>query len=395
MKFSIIITATRPHLLEHSLRSAVAQTFEDFEIVVSDNSEAGCRELVEAIGGKRVHYVRPEVPMSLVAHWDFAFAHARGDWHLQLCDDDAVTPNLLAILERQIRAHPDVESICWSQGVYSSDVQWGALRKAHQLGVSAFSGQVKRNESRQLLAEMFDSGTGLFRIKRRIPFFPRSACRCDVLDAIRSRQGRLFHPFCPMTSGAVAVLAFSKSTLHIDLPLRVLGLTVDSCSGWTVDSTTMETSHAGIEVEMAPIKQYRILPTAQADAMLRTQRAMPEMLGHYQVNYVNYFLHCHEFLCECEGYGLDVSHYRTVFDNALNTMLPETQRSVRAVISAKPLPEIPGLYLRAKRTVGSVFDRLRGPRLPGEVDAARLGLCNIFDCATYVGALIDERAPLH
>ena len=394
MTFSIIITTTRPHLLRHSLRSAIAQTFDDCEIVVSDNSEAGCRDFVKSFNDPRIRYVRPERQMQLVAHWDFAFAQARGDWQLQLCDDDAITPNLLAVLDKQIRAHPDVQSICWNQGVYSGDTGFGALLKANQLGVSAFSGRTTRYESSRLLAEMFDSGTGLFRVKWRIPFFPRSVCRRDVLDAVRARQGQLFHPFCPMTSGAAAVLAFSTSTLHIDLPLRVLGLTVDSCSGWAVDSTTMETSHAGTEVELAPIKQYRILPTAQAESLLRTQRAMPDLLGGYTVNYVNYFVHCEEFLHEYERYGLDVGPFRRVFEETLAKMPTEIQAAARAAIAAEHKPERPSLHERlyksSRKVARTMINGLRGARLPGEVDAERLGLGNIFDCAVYVGGLVDH-----
>jgi hypothetical protein len=390
MKFSIIITTTRPHLLKDSLRSAMAQSFDDCEIVVSDNSEAGCREYVESLGDGRVRYVRPPQRMQLVAHWDFAFAQARGDWHLQLCDDDAITPNLLSILDRQIRLAPDVESICWDQGVYSSHAELAFVGKANQLGVSAFSGQATRYESARLLAEMFDSGTGLYRIKRKMPFFPRAACRRDVLDAVRARQGQLFHPFCPMTSGVLAVLALSRSTLHIDLPLRILGLTVDSCSGWSVDDTTMETSHAGIKVEMAPIKQFRVLPTAQAEAILRTQRAMPDLLGKYQLNYVNYFLHCADFLDEYKRYGLDDGHYRQIFEDALAKMPSDVRDATRAAIVAGKRGETPSLYQSARSAVGSLINGLRGARLPGQVDAERLGLQDIFDCAVYVGALVDE-----
>jgi glycosyltransferase involved in cell wall biosynthesis len=372
----------------------VAQTYDDYEIVVSDNSEAGCRDLVDSFDDARVRYVRPERQMPLVAHWDFAFAQARGDWQLQLCDDDAITPNLLAVLDKQIRVHPDVQAVCWNQGVYSGDTRSGAPWKANQLGVSAFSGCATHYESSRLLAEMFESGTGLFRVKWRIPFFPRSVCRREVLDAIRARQGRLFHPFCPMTSGAAAVLAFSKSTLHIDLPLRVLGLTVDSCSGWAVDSTTMETSHAGIEVELAPIKQYRILPTAQAESLLRTQRAMPDRLEGYTVNYVNYFVHCETFLHEYEGYGLDAGPFRRVFEAALAKMPLEIQAAVRAAIAAEHKPKRPslyeGLYKSSRQAARTVIDGMMGARLPGEVDAERLGLSNIFDCAIYVGRLVDR-----
>ena len=204
MKFSIVLTSTRPHLLGSSLRSAVAQTFDDYEIVVSDNSEGGCRDLVEALGDRRVRYVRPETRLPLTEHWDFAFAQARGEWHLQLCDDDAITPNLLAILDRHIERFPDVDSICWNLGAFCEDSRRLAKGMVRHLGVSHFTGDATKRDSAALLSEMFDSGTGLFLIKHKIPFFPRAVCRAEILDAIRARQGRLFHPFCPMTSGAAS-----------------------------------------------------------------------------------------------------------------------------------------------------------------------------------------------
>lgn len=394
MKFSIVVTSTRPHLLGCSLRSALAQTFDDYEIVVSDNSESGCRDLVESIGGGRVRYVRPKVPMTLFAHWNFAFDQARGDWHLQLCDDDAITPNLLAILDSQLRKNADAESICWNYGSFYCNAGRGAKKEFNRLGVNQFSGRVVRHESAPLLAEMFDSGTGLFRIKHKVPFFPRAICRRDVLDAIRSRQGQLFHPFCPMTSGAAAILAFTHSTLHLDLPLMLLGATVDSCGGWIVDPATIDASHAGLEVELAPIKSFRVLPTVMADSLLRVQRAMPDRLGQYALNYVNYFLHCHQFLRSAEEREFDTSAYRAIFDKALVKMPSEVQLALRAAISAESSPGAPSAYLRAKILAGSLVDRLRPPRLPGEVDAARLGLADIFDSATYVGNLIERRVDV-
>jgi hypothetical protein len=390
MKFSIVVTSTRPHLLEFSLRSALAQTFDDYEIVVSDNSIEGCRDLITALGGDRVRYVRPDSPMTLTAHWNFAFSHARGDWHLQLCDDDAITPNLLASLDKAVN-ETDADTISWNYGAYYGDARREGGQGFSRLTFGQMSGRMTRYESAPLLAEMFASGTGLFRIKHKVPFFPRMACRREILDAIRGRQGQLFHPFCPMTSGAAAVLAFTRSTLHLDLPLMLLGMTVDSCGGWSTDPTTIDASHAGVAVELAPIRAFRVLPTAMADALLRTQRAMPDMLGQYDLNYANYFLHCHLFLCTFEERGFDSAAHRRVFNDALMGMPPDVQEAVRAVIEAESKPATQGHYLRAKRLLRSMVDRLRAPREPGEVDAARLGLGNIFDCAAYVGALIERR----
>jgi hypothetical protein len=328
--------------------------------------------------------------MPLTEHWNFAFSQARGEWHLQLCDDDAITPNLLSILDSQIKLHGNAESIYWNHGAFDSIRGEGTGGTSNRLNVNRFSGRSTWYDSVELLAAMFDSGTGLFRIKRKIPHFPRLVCRRDVIDAIRAHQGRLFHPFCPMTSGAAAILSFTRSTLHLDLPLMLLGATVDSCGGWIVDPTTMDASHAGTNVELAPIKAFRVLPTAMADALLRTQRAMPDKLGGYALNYVNYFLHCDLFLRSAEERGVDGTAYRKIFDEALAAMPASTVDAVRAAIAAEPAPAAPGLVLRAKWRVAALVDQLRGPQLPGQIDAARLGLRNITECAAYVGAFVDK-----
>jgi len=68
-----------------------AQSFDDYEIVVSDNSPEDCEVLVRVVISNRIRYFRPS-RMSLVAHWDYAFARPRGDWHLLPYDDKAITP---------------------------------------------------------------------------------------------------------------------------------------------------------------------------------------------------------------------------------------------------------------------------------------------------------------
>jgi Glycosyl transferase family 2 len=388
MKFSIVITSTRPHYLKTALRAALAQTHGDYEIIVSDNSKDGGLDVVQAYTDERIRYFRPDPRMELVAHWDYAFAQARGDWHLQLCDDDAITPNLLSILDEQIERHPEVQAIVWSYGVYRSDAHWS---RPGQVGVNRFTGQSVSYDAKQLLAEMFNSGSGLFRIKSKIPFFPRAACRRDVLDAIRARQGRLFHKICPMTSGAVAVLALSNSILRVDFPLTLLGSTPDSAGGWTSDPSTLLGHLGETEIELAPIKLSRILPTGEAESMLRTQRAMPDLLGSYRIDYVNYFLHCFLFLQEAEGNGVDTSHFWPAFDDALAKMPLDIQQKVQAALRQERSKPKPSIFYRAKHALRMAMDPLLPARLPGETQAARLGLRDIFDCAVYVGALIDKR----
>lgn len=386
-RFSIIVTTTRPRLLPFSMRTALAQTFRDYEIVVSDNSKDGCRDLVTSIAGDRVRYVRPEKPLGVVDHWEFAYSHAQGDWHLQLCDDDALAPNTLAILDRNIREDDELDAICWSYGSYRGAEHWDTPGR---LRISEFSGRATDYEPDDLLAKMFDDGTGLFHSKPIVPFFPRSACRKTVLDQVRQRQGILFQKLCPMTSGAAAVLAVARKSRHIDVPLTILGSTVDSVAGWTKDQTALTALVADSQITMAPIKFSLIWPTAQTEALLRVQQANLDKLGAYKVNYVNYFLHCARFIREGDAAGVDMSAFWRAFDEVLTTMPAETQRQVRAGMNDAPAMR-PSLYAQLRQRVADLIKPLRGPRIPGEVNADRLGLHDIADCAIYVGSVIDRR----
>ena len=263
-KYSIVIPATRPHLLGEAIKSALAINHDDYEIVVSDNSVDGCKDLIAQVGQGRIRYVRPDSHLTVVPHWDFALSQAQGDWHLQLCDDDALTPNILQELDRAMAQMPDCQLFCWNYGVFRPDRQ--------QFGFERYSGALSPYDSRDLLTDMFNTGTGLFRIKTKIPFFPRSACHSSVLDAIRRRQGHLFHPACPMVSGAAAMLAFTPRSVLIDLPMTVFGETMDSCGAVLKNSEAFDRTHAGVDILYAPIKHLHITPSAQADRSSEPKR---------------------------------------------------------------------------------------------------------------------------
>ena len=388
MKFSVVLTTTRPHLLRESLCVALAIDHDDFEIVVSDNSKEGSEDFVRSFNSPHVRYVRPEGPMRVAAHWEFAFGQALGDWVLQLCDDDAITPNILAILDQQIAEHPDVQAICWNYGVYRRSGHWS---RKDQIGIGDFSGKATVYDAKELLAEMFDSGTGLFQIKAKIPFYPRCAIRRDLQDAIRSRQGGLFHRFCPMTSGAAAVLSFADRTLHLDMPLTVLGETEDSIAGWVVNPAPVTAYIEGTEVELAPVKLARILPTGQAEALLRTQRAMPERLGQYKLNLVNNFLHCYFFIREGEGRGMNMDDCWPSYNDALAKMPADFQARVATLAEQHLAMKTPSAFAQFKHFVRTKLDGVLPAKLPGEANANRLGLHDIVACAAYVGAMIDRK----
>ena len=119
--FSIVMpTREKPHLLKYALRSAASQTFEDYEIVVCDNLSMD--DTVEVVQGfardnERIRHVRTEERLSMPDNWEYAFEQARGEYVTYLCDDDAVSPDLLKKLHEILVGSKHV-SVAWKGGGY-------------------------------------------------------------------------------------------------------------------------------------------------------------------------------------------------------------------------------------------------------------------------------------
>lgn len=107
---SIVVAAykTTPGHLLSAIDSALAQTFFDFEILVSDDSPTDClRSVVASRIDPRLYY-QHNIPSRGVAsnHWQ-AFQSSRGKYIAILNHDDLFAPEFLAMLVAELNNHPD------------------------------------------------------------------------------------------------------------------------------------------------------------------------------------------------------------------------------------------------------------------------------------------------
>src|ERR1700710_2664066 len=105
--FSIVIpTYNRSELVQGAVRSVLAQTFDDFEVVVSDNcSQDDTREVVERFEDPRVRYARTPTHGVIAESWEFARAQARGTMVMMLSDDDALLHGTLSRFAEEYHRH--------------------------------------------------------------------------------------------------------------------------------------------------------------------------------------------------------------------------------------------------------------------------------------------------
>ena len=108
LRLSFILPAYKRRYLADAIRSILAQTFKEFELVVVDDcSPEDLKGVLAEFSDSRLKYMCNERNLgggNLVAAWNKAMSYAQGEWCVLASDDDLYHPkfaeSLLALAER-------------------------------------------------------------------------------------------------------------------------------------------------------------------------------------------------------------------------------------------------------------------------------------------------------
>lgn len=86
-----IPTFNRLTLLQRAVASALAQNYQNLEIIISDNASSdGTTEYLRSLDDVRLRIICGQTNVGMVSNWDRCLASARGDYFLLMSDDDAL-----------------------------------------------------------------------------------------------------------------------------------------------------------------------------------------------------------------------------------------------------------------------------------------------------------------
>ena len=96
-KLTILIpTRERCDTLYDTLRTCLNQTYQNLEIIVSDNfSQDRTKEVVMSFDDKRLKYINTGKRISMSENFDFALSHVKDGYIMFIGDDDGILPNSL------------------------------------------------------------------------------------------------------------------------------------------------------------------------------------------------------------------------------------------------------------------------------------------------------------
>ena len=116
MKYTFLLPAYKAPFLREALASILAQTYTDFQVIVSDDcSPEDLKSIVDEFADdERLVYRRNETNIGgrdLVKHWNMLVDLCRTEWLILASDDDVYHSHFLEEIDRLQRKYPEVDLI--------------------------------------------------------------------------------------------------------------------------------------------------------------------------------------------------------------------------------------------------------------------------------------------
>lgn len=350
--FSIVMpTRNRVQFLRYSLQSALEQSLDDYEIVVSDNNSSDdTPEVVRELADGRVRYVRSDQPLSNPDSSEFALTHARGEYVIFLADDDAMCPDLLekvATVATDQQAHV----VTWERAFYYHS-RMSEPEHTNSLELCPFTQQVIQVDSRSSLKRLYAADWG-----HGFPALVDAAYHRDIIERVKARNKRFFLTIPLDISSCVAVLTQVDKYAYIRDPLVLYG----KHDGNTVYSVyhleseqRRESDFAVNHLEHVPLK-LSLLLNYIFETLLKMKQVMPTELEEYDVDWAAYFMRCHDDLMVLQEHGADVYPEMQEYYAALDRQPTEFHLWIRSAIIYLGAQEATPLFRLRKWLARSSF----------------------------------------
>lgn len=391
--FSILIcTVGKPDLVREAIRSITAQTFKDFEIIVTDCSGTDAIfNIVASENNPKIFFHRvPENDPS--AAWDYAYSQSRGTYVLWYDDDNCLVPwALQRFYSIIIKEKADIVSANHAY-YYGTGNRHNTLHK-NSLGILLpFTGLAKTYKSPEVLKAIFSFTMGGEKMPARwhsaASMFSRALC-----EKVRKHTR---HVITPHLLGNFHIhplmFAFAECPIYDDRPMCVIGKFASSITQqWSNVYATKKDTH---------IKKYeytgvsaRTLGNTTAECYLTAQKLLPNQLNTYTLDFPKFYTRYINELILIDVPLMQLLFYwkelwQAVHKNAgaqTNILKRKIVRGISKSLIIRGL-RLLGVYAKARNIF---YKQIPNPRRK-YVELAKYHIQSISDCARHLDEVCQK-----
>lgn len=404
-RFSVVIPVRNSvSTLQHTLRTCQNQRYQgDFEIVISDNSTEGNREVYEfcrTIEDRRVRYCRTPRELPLTKSFEYAFLQARGEYIFSMGADDAMLPWTLEVWDKVIRKYPEEEIFLWDRGFYA----WPGFNggQQHQFIIP---GRYRKNnincgeqEPRQYLDLALEEPRNMYLLPM---LYINSGFRRGFMRRLLAETGRMWDGGSQDLYMGVMVAALKRKIIKIDYLLTIAGMSsasVGALSSRVIKDKTNKQAlleHVKRERSLAVYSKSGtecLVPLTRQDvfsfysAVLRVveRGAMPRHFLEDAFDWKRWYLNgCLAMDCRDIYYDVDIRQMRRASKMLGEEFFDWVEESICTVayMPKMPVEKTEGARAYQEEDTGSYL----------VLDASRYGVKNVYDVSLLLEELIEDQ----
>lgn len=311
----MIPTRNRAPLLKKALLSLQRQSFENFEVIVSDDhSEDETPRIVESMQDPRFRLVHPPERMIMADHYEFVSTHAAGEYLKYMPDRSVMYSHALQTLSDVIdRTHAPLIG-------HHSDAYRDADDDNRIFEKSIRTGRLQKLPGDLILSSYYN----FVAPQSPVPLATPACSTCHAMLAERVRKqgnGRLINPYVPDVYYPVSLVALCGGMLYVDAALTV-GAGFKSSVGLNLHArrSSMMDVLVGPQTDFCtrtPCPNLLLNANLVTDDFLHLQEMFPRELGRYQFDPIGYFAYLKRELNKLDNHGVDITEEFKIFEQGL------------------------------------------------------------------------------
>lgn len=282
--FSIVIPVRNNiETLKHTLRTCLEINYENFEIVVSDNSDDNeLKYYIEGLNSPKINYYKTPINLHLTKSFEYACLMAKGEFLIPIGADEGVLKKSLGILDSILKQYPDDDIFSWGTLSYN----WPKTLNASESDKLVIGEMFSKHD--QNAVQIINSSEKLLRvIKQEDPIltmptiYQRSGMRKRFLLKLLEKTGGLMYGISQDVYMGVQILISTERYIYINKPIVMIGN-----SSYSIGAQTLSTT---LSAETIRSQTREILISKRANA---PHRYMNKMLPMVPRGYTIHFLVC-------------------------------------------------------------------------------------------------------
>lgn len=227
-KYSIIIPVRNAlKYAKECIQSVITQEFDDYELIISNNhSYDSLDTYVEKLHHPNVRLIKPEVPLCLPEHYDFALSHVTGEWIIILGADDGVQPYFFQLCE--LLTDEAKKRNLWIVNAPRAYFFWSGTHVLY--GTSCMSYNAKKCLCRKNTKyQLFNALIGVKGFIDLPQMYTTSIVHRKVVEKAKKLQdGIFFTALAPDASGAATLCSLERHYLESKIPISWVGTSLAS-----------------------------------------------------------------------------------------------------------------------------------------------------------------------